>query len=41
MNSKIWLSSPHMSGFEQQYIQQAFDEKTVLRVGYALENVLK
>ena len=24
-NSKIWLSSPHMGGSEQQYVQKAFD----------------
>ncbi len=24
-NSKIWLSSPHMGGTEQKYIQEAFN----------------
>lgn len=25
INNKIWLSSPHMGGAEQKYIQEAFD----------------
>lgn len=33
MNSKIWLSSPHMGGTEQQYIQQAFDENWIAPLG--------
>jgi dTDP-4-amino-4,6-dideoxygalactose transaminase len=32
-NSKIWLSSPHMSGFEQKYIQEAFDTNWIAPVG--------
>ena len=31
--SKIWLSSPHMSGKEQDYIQQAFDLNWIAPVG--------
>jgi len=26
MNSKIWLSSPHLRGHEQLFIQQVFNE---------------
>ncbi len=35
MNKKIWLASPHMSdeGFEQQYIQEAFDENWIAPLG--------
>lgn len=33
MGEKIWLSSPHMSGSEQQYIQQAFDTNWVAPLG--------
>jgi len=33
MADKIWLSSPHMSGKEQQYIQQAFDTNWVAPLG--------
>ncbi|WP_396137209.1 DegT/DnrJ/EryC1/StrS family aminotransferase [Flavobacterium sp.] len=32
-NSKIWLSSPHMGGTEQQYIQEAFDANWVAPLG--------
>lgn len=32
-NSKIWLSSPHMGGTEQHYIQQAFDANWVAPLG--------
>ena len=32
-NSKIWLSSPHMGGGEQKYIQEAFDTNWVAPVG--------
>ena len=31
--SKIWLSSPHMGGTEQKYVQQAFDENWVAPLG--------
>jgi dTDP-4-amino-4,6-dideoxygalactose transaminase len=32
-HSKIWLSSPHMGGSEQQYVQQAFDTNWVAPLG--------
>ncbi|MCO5268345.1 MAG: DegT/DnrJ/EryC1/StrS family aminotransferase [Brumimicrobium sp.] len=32
-NDKIWLSSPHMGGHEQKYIQQAFDENWIAPLG--------
>lgn len=32
-NSKIWLSSPHMGGTEQKYVQQAFDSNWVAPLG--------
>ncbi len=33
MNKKIWLSSPHMGGTEQQYVQEAFDTNWVAPLG--------
>ncbi|MEM5539406.1 DegT/DnrJ/EryC1/StrS family aminotransferase [Olleya sp. AS48] len=33
MNSKIWLSSPHMGGTEQNYIKEAFDTNWVAPLG--------
>ncbi|MBV7440777.1 aminotransferase class I/II-fold pyridoxal phosphate-dependent enzyme [Weeksellaceae bacterium TAE3-ERU29] len=33
MKSKIWLSSPHMGGNEQKYINQAFTENWVAPLG--------
>jgi dTDP-4-amino-4,6-dideoxygalactose transaminase len=33
MNSKIWLSSPHMGGNEMKYIQEAFDSNWVAPLG--------
>ncbi|WP_353085153.1 aminotransferase class I/II-fold pyridoxal phosphate-dependent enzyme [Flavobacterium sp.] len=33
MCSKIWLSSPHMGGTEQKYIQEAFDANWVAPLG--------
>ena len=33
MNQKIWLSSPHMGGSEQQYVQEAFDTNWVAPLG--------
>ena len=33
MNSKIWLSSPHMGGNELNYIHEAFDENWVAPLG--------
>jgi dTDP-4-amino-4,6-dideoxygalactose transaminase len=32
-NNKIWLSSPHMGGNEQKYIQEAFDTNWVSPLG--------
>jgi len=32
-NSKIWLSSPHMGGTEQHYVQEAFDTNWVAPLG--------
>jgi dTDP-4-amino-4,6-dideoxygalactose transaminase len=32
-NSKIWLSSPHMGGAEQKYIQEAFDANWIAPLG--------
>ena len=33
MNTKIWLSSPHMSGKEQQYIDDAFKSNWIAPLG--------
>ena len=33
MNTKIWLSSPHMSGEEQKYIKEAFELNWVAPLG--------
>lgn len=33
MNPKIWLSSPHMGGTEQKYVQEAFDTNWVAPLG--------
>lgn len=33
MNEKIWLSSPHMGGSEQKYIQEAFETNWVAPLG--------
>ena len=30
---KIWLSSPHMGGNEQKYVQEAFDTNWVAPLG--------
>ena len=32
-NSKIWLSSPHMGGNEQKFVQEAFDTNWVAPLG--------
>lgn len=43
MKNRIWLSSPHMSGFEMQYIQEAFDTNWIAPLGpnvTAFENEL-
>ena len=33
MNKKIWLSSPHMSGNEMKYVQEAYKENWVAPLG--------
>ncbi|MFV0180761.1 aminotransferase class I/II-fold pyridoxal phosphate-dependent enzyme [Empedobacter falsenii] len=33
MRSKIWLSSPHLSGNEMKYIQDAFDKNWITSIG--------
>ena len=33
MNSKIWLSSPHMGGTEQKYIEEAFKQNWIAPLG--------
>ncbi len=33
MKNKIWLSSPHMSGNEQKYVQEAFDTNWIAPLG--------
>ena len=33
INSKIWLSSPHMGGNEQKFVQEAFDSNWVAPLG--------
>ncbi|SHG80381.1 DegT/DnrJ/EryC1/StrS family aminotransferase [Winogradskyella jejuensis] len=33
MNSKIWLSSPHMGGQEQKFVQQAFNTNWIAPLG--------
>ena len=33
MNNKIWLSSPHMGGTEQGYVQEAFDTNWIAPLG--------
>ena len=48
MKSKIWLSLAHMSGREQEFIQEAFDTNWVVPLGpnvnafeHALQDFLK
>lgn len=38
MNNKIWLSSPHMGGGEQKYVQEAFDTNWVAPLGPNVTN---
>ena len=33
MNKKIWLSSPHMGGSEQKYVQETFDSNWIAPMG--------
>lgn len=37
MKKKIWLSSPHLSGNEMQYIQEAFDENWITSIGQNID----
>lgn len=37
MKEKIWLSSPHMSGAERNYVQEAFDTNWVAPLGPAVD----
>ena len=39
--NKVWLSSPHMSGEEMKYIQQAFDENWIAPLGPNVEGLEK
>lgn len=41
MNSKIWLSSPHMGGTELSYIHEAFDTNWVAPLGPNVDNFEK
>jgi dTDP-4-amino-4,6-dideoxygalactose transaminase len=41
MNDKIWLSSPHMGGGEQKYVQEAFDTNWVAPLGPNVNNFEK
>ncbi|MFH0841786.1 MAG: aminotransferase class I/II-fold pyridoxal phosphate-dependent enzyme [Bacteroidota bacterium] len=41
MNPKIWLSSPHMSGNEMKYINEAFDTNWVAPLGPNVNNFEK
>lgn len=41
MNSKIWLSSPHMGGNELKFIQEAFDTNWVAPLGPNVEGFEK
>ena len=38
LSPRIFISSPHMSGFEQKYIQEAFDTNWIAPVGANLNN---
>ena len=33
MNTKIWLSPPHMSGMEEEYIREAFATNWIAPLG--------
>lgn len=41
MNEKIWLSSPHMGGNEQVYVQQAFDTNWIAPLGPHVDGLEK
>ena len=38
MNSKIWLSSPHMGGKEQDFVNEAFDQNWIAPLGPNVNN---
>ncbi len=38
MNTKIWLSSPHMCGKEEEYVKEAFDTNWVAPLGPNVNN---
>ena len=33
LNSKVWLSPPHMSGYEQEFIEDAFKSNWIAPFG--------
>ena len=33
LNSRIWLSAPHMSGFEDEFINKAFESNWIAPLG--------
>ena len=41
MKTKIWLSSPHMSGNEKKYVNEAFDTNWVAPLGPNVNNFEK
>ena len=41
MNSKIWLSSPHMGGTEEKFVKEAFDTNCVAPLGPNVDNFEK
>jgi dTDP-4-amino-4,6-dideoxygalactose transaminase len=41
MESRIWLSSPHMSGNEMKYIQEAFNTNWIAPLGPNVNNFEK
>lgn len=41
MNDKIWLSSPHMGGREQEYVKDAFDTNWIAPLGPHVDNFEK
>ena len=40
MNSKIWLSPPHMGGNEQNHIKEAFDTNWIAPLGTNIIQIL-
>jgi len=41
VNTKIWLSSPHMGGSEEKYVKEAFDTNWVAPLGPNVDNFEK